>query len=253
MYTQCPACYTVFNVHTVQLAVANGAVRCGVCGRTFNAVERLVEELPEDVKLLAAVDAPEKETPPLFRKNTVVAEAAVPHPAAVYFPPANGQQPVKRYHGLSTSLWSIGIIALLLVFVLQYGYFMRDDLVKYAQLRPWLEHMCRLLDCRVPPRRDLSQFTILDRQVIEDPDEPGALLVDVTIENNASFAQPYPILQLTLSDMNGRVVARGHFTHRQYLIHKPALDDMPPGKPVKAHLEIVDPSKNATNFEFSFL
>lgn len=253
MYTQCPACYTVFNVHTVQLAVANGTVRCGVCGRVFNAVERLVEELPEDVKLLAAVDSPEKDTPPLFRSKPVVAESDVPHPASVYFPSARTKRPVKRARALSTALWGIGIVVMLMVFVLQYGYFMRDDLVKYTQLRPWLEHMCQLLDCRVPPRRDLSRISILNRQVVEDPDEPGALLVDVTIKNNASFAQPFPILQLSLSDMNGRVVARGRFTHRQYLTHKPARDDIPPATPVKVHLEIIDPSKNATNFEFSFL
>ncbi len=253
MYTQCPECYTVFNVHTVQLAVANGSVRCGVCGRVFNAVERLTEELPEDVKLLAAVDSPAKDTPPLFRSKPVVAESDVPHPASVYFPSSRTPRSLVRSRRLSTSLWSICILTGILVFVLQYGYFMRDDLVKYAQLRPWLEQMCRLLDCRVPPRRDLSRIAILNRQIIEDPDEPGALLVDMTIENNASFAQPFPVLQLSLSDMNGRVVARGRFTHRQYLIHKPTLEELPPGTPVNVHLEIVDPSKNATNFEFSFL
>jgi len=253
MYTQCPACHTVFNVHTVQLAVANGSVRCGVCGRVFNAVERLAEDLPEDVKLLAAVDSPETDTPPLFRSKPVVDESDVPHPASVYFPSSNVPRPAAGSRMLSTSLWSIGTLAALLLFVLQYGYFMRDDLVKYAQLRPWLEHMCRLLDCRVPPRRDLTRIAILDRQVIEDPDEPGALLVDATIQNNAAFPQPLPVLQLSLSDMNGRVVARGRFTHQQYLIHKPALEELPPQTPVKLHLEIIDPSKNATNFEFSFM
>jgi predicted Zn finger-like uncharacterized protein len=249
MYTQCPACYTVFTVHTVQLAVANGQVRCGVCSRVFNGVERLVEELPEDVKMLAAVDA--ADNPPLFRTKRVVDDADVPPAASVYFPSSNATHP--RGGMVGTLLWTAGILVLIVVFVLQYAYFMRNDLVKYEQLRPALDAMCQLLDCRVPPRRDLSQIAIIDRQVIEDPDVSGALLVDATIENNATFTQPFPILQLTLSDMSGRIVARGRYSHHQYLVHAPASDDMPPRTPVKVHLEIIDPNRNATNFEFSFL
>ena len=47
MYTQCPDCETIFHVTADQLSVANGDVRCGTCGATFNALFSLTDELPE--------------------------------------------------------------------------------------------------------------------------------------------------------------------------------------------------------------
>lgn len=44
MITHCPACNTHFRVHAEQLAARAGRVRCGKCGRVFNALEHLVEE-----------------------------------------------------------------------------------------------------------------------------------------------------------------------------------------------------------------
>ncbi|WP_375740358.1 DUF3426 domain-containing protein [Pseudomonas boanensis] len=40
--TQCPHCQTSFRVSRAQLAVANGAVRCGACLHVFNAAQQLL-------------------------------------------------------------------------------------------------------------------------------------------------------------------------------------------------------------------
>ena len=45
MYTQCPVCATVFAVRPEQLDAAAGRVRCGACGRPFDALLYLVEEI----------------------------------------------------------------------------------------------------------------------------------------------------------------------------------------------------------------
>ena len=47
MYTQCPECSTAFRVTADILKKAAGKVRCGGCGRAFNALEYLSETLPE--------------------------------------------------------------------------------------------------------------------------------------------------------------------------------------------------------------
>ncbi|MFH1603021.1 MAG: DUF3426 domain-containing protein [Pseudomonadota bacterium] len=44
MITYCPSCHTYFRVHVEQLAVRAGQVRCGKCGRVFNAIEHLIDE-----------------------------------------------------------------------------------------------------------------------------------------------------------------------------------------------------------------
>ncbi len=47
MYTQCPDCSTSFRVTAEVLKQAAGKVRCGGCGRAFNALEYLSESMPE--------------------------------------------------------------------------------------------------------------------------------------------------------------------------------------------------------------
>lgn len=46
MYTQCAHCKTLFRITAEQLKAARGRVRCGHCGEVFNALESLIEQLP---------------------------------------------------------------------------------------------------------------------------------------------------------------------------------------------------------------
>lgn len=54
MYTECPDCNTVFRVTARMLQQASGHVRCGECGRAFNALERLSEDPPHAGKISSA-------------------------------------------------------------------------------------------------------------------------------------------------------------------------------------------------------
>ncbi|HUO81989.1 MAG TPA: DUF3426 domain-containing protein [Gammaproteobacteria bacterium] len=47
MYTRCPECNTVFRIARAQLDAADGEVRCGRCNGIFNALEALIEDLPQ--------------------------------------------------------------------------------------------------------------------------------------------------------------------------------------------------------------
>lgn len=76
MFTRCPHCSTVFRIYAEQLTQAHGQVRCGICDRSFNALESLSEYLDGfaestatrgDVAASAkqaAKPAPEKSTTP---------------------------------------------------------------------------------------------------------------------------------------------------------------------------------------------
>ena len=148
--------------------------------------------------------------------------------------------------------WVIGSLLLVLVFLAQAGYFYRDQLaLRKPELRPWLEQACEYLDCRLRPPPMDARIEILGWDVRSLPDAPQALLASTTLVNKSPQPQPYPLLTLSFSDMNGAPVAQRRFLPREYL---PAGTNikagMPPDTPVPVELALVDPGKRAVNFEF---
>lgn len=169
-----------------------------------------------------------------------------------YAPPAK-----KTYPWLGTGAWSAGVLGLLALLVAQYAYFMRADLAQYAALRPGLERLCAVVGsfapCDIPLRRDLTQIQLLNRDLRAHPSVPDALLMSVTLINQAPFAQPYPNLQLTLADTTGTVVAKRRFQPKEYL--DPGTDlkrGMAPRAPVPVTLEVAAPSINFQLASWSF-
>jgi predicted Zn finger-like uncharacterized protein len=57
MFTQCPSCSTVYEVHAADLTVAQGKVRCGVCATTFNSLSYLTEDAPAHAATLTGLTA----------------------------------------------------------------------------------------------------------------------------------------------------------------------------------------------------
>ncbi len=148
--------------------------------------------------------------------------------------------------------WVIGCLLLVLVFLAQAAYFYRDQLaLRKPELRPWLEQACEYLGCRLRPPPTNARIEILGWDVRSLPDAPQALLASTTLVNKNPQPQPYPLLTLSFSDMNGTPVAQRRFLPREYL---PADTDiaagMPPDTPIPVELALVDPGKRAVNFEF---
>jgi predicted Zn finger-like uncharacterized protein len=59
MLTRCPACATAFRITREQLQARHGMVRCGCCGRAFNAVDNAVELPAGEFPAPATNEAPE--------------------------------------------------------------------------------------------------------------------------------------------------------------------------------------------------
>jgi predicted Zn finger-like uncharacterized protein len=147
--------------------------------------------------------------------------------------------------------WLVGSLVLMLTFALQAIYFSRDELAKNPNYYPWLTKACQTLGCVIAVPYDINKIEIIGRDVRSHPNAPRALIAGTTLINNARFNQPYPLLTLTFSDMTGTIMAQRRFTPREYL--KPGTDikaGMKPDVPVQVQLELVDPGKNAVNYEF---
>lgn len=157
---------------------------------------------------------------------------------------------------------SVGLTLLLLLVILvltgglgiQVVLFRNVELAhKFPALIPTLNKICDRLPCRYSGKVDVSQIKLLNRDVRSHPSQHNALLISAAFINQAPFDQPYPNIQITMYDLGGNVVASRRFTPQEY------LEDMynrfllmESGTPVHITLAVLDPGKDAINFEFSF-
>lgn len=146
--------------------------------------------------------------------------------------------------------WAIGGLSLLLgaqIALSEWPHLAAD-----AGWRPWLVRLCERLECELPPWRETAALRIIAREVRPHPSVPGALLISASFRNDAAFAQPWPQLELVLSDLDGHGVAGRRFAPIQYLGQAPASESIEPGQSAAITLELHDPGPNAVAFSFEF-
>ena len=167
---------------------------------------------------------------------------------------------LKAHPPLKTSLGKkiLSAFALLLLTTLLLGQaalFRNTDIISVLPAaQPWLEIYCSYLPCRIHTQRDIKKIRILERDIRAHNTQKNALLITATIVNKANYKQPYPDIQVMLSDLTGATVAQRRFTPADYMgeLNNPFLL-MKSGTPVHISIGVVDPGNDAVNFEFSFL
>jgi len=163
------------------------------------------------------------------------------------------QQPAaRRLHPMLSLLF---ILILFAVSFLQLAYFRAFELTfALPSATPYIEMFCEKVDCHYSGPLDKKKIQLLSRDVRVHPKEKKALLISAAMINNADFAQPYPNIKIRLSDISGNVVAERIFTSKTYIGSATNPFSLMKSKiPVHIKFEVVDPGKDAVNFEFSFL
>jgi predicted Zn finger-like uncharacterized protein len=150
-------------------------------------------------------------------------------------------------------LWGVLILLALAGLALQYVIYHFDALARQDQYRPLFQSLCPAFGCQVPTRVDIDRIKSSNLVVRSHPDFKGALIVDAIIYNRASFAQPFPLLELRFADLNGQLIASRRFKPTEYLSGELAgRGDMPSQTPIHIALDILDPGPNAVNYSLSF-
>lgn len=148
-------------------------------------------------------------------------------------------------------------VVILLVFLsfTQLAYFRSHELVNIIpSSRSLLEAFCENIGCQYSGPSDTKQIQLISRDVRLHPKEKKALLISAAMINNAYFAQPYPNIHIRLSDISGNIVAERIFNAKTYMgKHNSPFLLMKSKTPVHINFEVVDPGKDAVNFEFTFL
>jgi predicted Zn finger-like uncharacterized protein len=253
MFTDCPACSQLFRVRAYHLSAAAGEVRCGFCGHQFNALARLYDEPRRPVVETAE---PQFELP----ESDIRPALAIPAPALDDTAAAveilelleTGAAPRQTWASVA---WGLLLVLLLLGGIGQVAWFQRDFLLqRFPAMLPLVERICERLQCSVLRNHDLTAIDVVNRDVRLHPRFQGALLVNATLSNRSTYAQPYPVLQLVLYDTAGQVIAYRNFAPAEYLdASLPLVAGMTPNALVHVVLEVVAATDAAESFELGFL
>lgn len=242
--TRCTACGTVFRVVQDQLRVSGGWVRCGRCGEVFNAVESLVDlEAPPEaappsphgarvMEELARVSGtastePESEPPPPVPAPAPAQPAheapqepegppatdlrAVPDPAPPAVAPGFVRQAERAARWRRPSVRAaLAVLALVLAGLLglQVHRSHHDWIAaRWPATTPWLERLCARTGCIVEPPRRIEGLAVESSGLVR-AGTSGTFRLSVSLRNRDRLALRVPALDLTLTDAQGRVVAR---------------------------------------------
>lgn len=267
MYAQCPECLTVYTLDAETLGRGHGMATCGHCTALFDSLHTLTAQLPpepfEHLPAHVAEARPPLLSVPVYRPHPAQATlefdpderaARLPHrrSAAAHAAPQFARAARAR-HGRRWP-WLAGSAALALSLAAQLAWAEREPLAAQRELRPWLERACASLHCRLPPFHDVGQLSLVSRSIRPHPSVPGALIISATLRNDGDLAQGYPVVEITLSDLDENRVAMRRFRPREYIGDTRAIETgLAPGASATLVVEVQDPGKNAVAFEFRFL
>ena len=230
------------------------------------ASDGLASRRERRLKLAAANTARSPEAPPVSddvppeakdvaesrAAETVDAEparAAVPAQLALT-PEELIAMPTRRYRR-----WWMppAVLVAIVLLAAQVLYLQFDTWAKNPDIRPVYEWLCPHLQCTLPVMRSLDEIRSKNLVVRANPDVPGELMVDALIVNQARFEQPFPVIELRFSSMEGRPIAARRFKPEEYLAGELKGATMfAPMTPVHIALAIEDPGTDAVSYYIQF-
>lgn len=247
MYTQCSHCRAIFRVTMKELTAAQGLLRCSECDTIFDAMKSLSTTLPDEHGTGASpTPTSAKSAPPI---KVLPIDAAKNKKAASN---SNTEKSSKKSPS-SRKLLYFSLLILGLVLALQLLYTFRDTLLSHPAASGFKQSLCQVISCNTDAQRDVEQIKMLSHNVYSHPNSPQTLIISASIQNNAPFAQAYPIVEVSFLDKKSSVVALSRFTPAEYLGSEQANALMPPNTPREFSVNIADPGKDAIRFQFRFL
>ncbi len=146
----------------------------------------------------------------------------------------------------------LAVLSLAVLLAVQLLLSQRAELARRAEWRPVVEAACAVFRCGLPAWREPEAYTMLDRSVRPVPDVPGRLRINASFRNDARWPQAWPILQLTLSDADGRQVGQRAFRSDEYRIDYVEGETLAPGQSTTVAFEVVEPAADIVAYSFDF-
>jgi hypothetical protein len=136
---------------------------------------------------------------------------------------------------------------------IQLAWAKRNDLIRDPLTGGWLRSACATLGCELPLVAAQGRLPLLASNVQAHPSVAHALMISASVRTDAAFAQPYPVLTVTLSNAQGQRIAMRRLQPEEYLDDTSILrSGLSPGGTAVLLLEVEDPGDNAVAFELGF-
>ena len=159
----------------------------------------------------------------------------------------NAAVPRNRPHPLlllSLTLLS-GALALQIILV------ERETLARNPAWRPALGRLCLLAGCQLSSWRQPDAFTVVNQSIEADPKQAETLIVQLSFRNSASWPQPWPQIELALTDINGQTIGLRRFRPKDY-VNEDQDREIKAGQTVSVEIAIQEPAGKAAGFAFGF-
>lgn len=200
-----------------------------------------------------ATDATESNATAASTAFVLVASAPAPLTQALPATPSFTRQIARPGVHARNARWQwTTLIVLSLALALQVLLADRTRLAADAAWRPLITSLCSALGCSIPPWHQPGAFAMLSRDVSPIAGSAGGLNVHATFRNDARWAQAWPVLLLSLSDADGRVLGSRAFTPREYLGAAATQTELAPGQSAQIALQLQEPNPNVVAFTFDF-
>jgi len=270
MFTQCRGCGEIFRVVVDDLVTASAMVRCSSCGAVFNSLDTLSEYKPNENSdlILHENDNP----PPLltheFKQSVIEPQIQKTNSDE------NEHKPVQedldegvtfdvkpdfvaendeKKSGKGIFMWLLFTLVLIVVLLWQAADALKKGSLKLSE-GEIKQFICEKIECYSSTQlhSNLDKIALVSRSIREHPGRDNALIITTGIINSDSKAQPFPALEVKMSNLNGEVVAMRRFLPSEYLTDDIIQQGMQPNVLIPITLELKSPGKNAVAFEVGF-
>jgi predicted Zn finger-like uncharacterized protein len=245
MHTRCPSCEAAFQLKASDLVAAAGVVRCGHCGKTFNAISHLFEDAPEGNQpplkgsgvppLLEGASIAQPELPGVSMATPERIEAG-PKLDFSWPEPAESRQ-------LSQRAWMIGCLVLAVILVTQLvGQWRSGD----SALAGWLNPQSSAQRQLAPA----DNIQIIARDMHRHPSLDDAIVISATLRNPGDKTLRWPVLEVRLYDASQQILGVRRLAPEAYLVSETVAErGMTPELIVPVILEFVVGSSEPSGFE----
>lgn len=144
--------------------------------------------------------------------------------------------------------WAVALPLLALLLALQLLLSQRAELAQHATWRPLVGAACGVFGCELPAWREPAAFAMLARNVRPHATRAGVLHVTTSLRNDAAWPQLLPVVVVSLSDVDGRVLAARAVRPSEYASRTQAA--VAPGDSVDIAFDVREPSPRVVSFDF---